>query len=274
MKKWTLDAMSDVARLSSNEDWPEFHARYPDISYDSWETKRRRVLRAEQADESLADDELALSRDRLKHEQPHSRDGGHDLDIDAHLGARVHTPDNVNFRIGFFDYETTGLKANFGRTLVFSVCGADGKMTTLRADDPALQGRTRRDDAKLAAASRDILESYNILVSWNGKRFDIRYLNGRLLLGGERPLRSDIMHADLLPISRHYFAWHSHRLDAVAKTLRLTNQKTELDFDAIEAARDGEAWALDNIVEHCEADVRVLRDVFFRYQDIISIVHR
>jgi uncharacterized protein YprB with RNaseH-like and TPR domain len=271
-KRWTPEALEMIQRLSRHDDWPAFHDAFPDISYDSWETKRRRVVAADRAEETIADDEAALAA--TLRTPGHTPDGGGKLPLIPHLGPTVQSPDVVNFRIGFFDYETTGLKANFGRTLVFSVVDAFGNVTTLRGDDPALRGRTRRDDSKLVAASRDLLETFNILCSWNGKRFDLRYLNGRLMLGGERPIRGDLMHIDLLPISRHYLAWHSHRLDAVAKTLRLKNQKTELDFDMIEAARDGESEAIDNIVEHCEADVLVLRDVFHRYQDLLKVIHR
>ena len=269
---WTPAALAAVELHTRIEDWPDFHQDFPEISFDSWETKRRRVMKARSADETLADDETLLAR--TLDAPGHTPNGNAKLAMLPHLGPKVDTPGIVNFRIGFFDYETTGLKANFGRTLVFSVADMYGNVVTLRSDDPALRGVSRRDDSRLVAASRDLLETFNILVSWNGKRFDLRYLNGRLMLGHERPLRGDIMHVDLLPISRHYLAWHSHRLDAVAKTLRLSNQKTELDFDAIEAARDGEEWAIDNIVEHCEADVLVLRDVFARYQDLLKVIHR
>lgn len=268
-KRWTEDELIAVRSLNKDEDWPEFHSRYSDVSYDAWETKRRRVQKELAAEAEQEDREAA---EALLRSRPPEAPAG--LDSMPNLGVKIPVPDVVNFRIAFFDYETTGLKANFGRTLVFSVADADGTVTTLRADDPALRGRSRRDDSKLAAASRDLLEKYNVLCSWNGKRFDIRYLNGRLMLGGERPLRGDLMHVDLLPISRHYLAWHSHRLDAVAKTLQLETQKTELNFDSIEAARDGEGWALDEIVEHCEHDVLVLRQVFARYQDLLKVVHR
>lgn len=262
---WSEAELADVVRL----DWPEFRQKYPSRTFDSFEVKRRRLFKAIEADESTPAEAAALERDRLSPERLHL-----DPSTTAHLGPMVATPDVVNFNIGFFDFETTDLKANFGRILAFSVADQFGKVTSLRADDPALVGRSRRDDSRIAAAARDLLESFDLLVSWNGKRFDIRFLNGRLLLGNERPLRGDIMHVDGLPISRHYFAWHSHRLDAVQKTLRLENSKTGLDPDIWEAARDLEKWALDYVVEHCEADVLVLRDVFWRYRRVIKVVHR
>lgn len=263
---WTEQEISDVFVLP----WTAFREKYPERSYDSYETKRRRLMKEVVADESVPAEADALSRDRAGLAER----VGLDPSMTAHLGPEVASPDVVNFNIGFFDFETTDLKANFGRILAFSVADQFGKITTLRADDPRMMGRNRRDDSLIAAAARDILEQFDLIVSWNGKRFDVRFLNGRLLLGDERPLRGDIMHVDGLPISRHYFAWHSHRLEAVQKTLRLKNSKTGLDPDIWEAAKDFEKWALDYVVEHCEADVLVLRDVFWRYRRVIKVVHR
>lgn len=285
-QRWSADALEAAGRLNLPDDWTEFHAAFPEYSFDAWEVKRRRIHKAAQAEETSADQvlgepdaaqidaeqELLRAGEAYERMAMAARTAG--LDSMPNLGPKVGIPDVVNFRIGFFDYETTGLKANFGRTLCMSVTDMFGTVTTLRGDDPRYAGRNRRDDSRLIAACRDQLEQYNILCSWNGKRFDLRYMNGRLMLGGERPMRGDLMHIDLLPISRHYLAWHSHRLDAVAKTLRLSIQKTELDFDEIEAARDGEREAMDSIVEHCEHDVLVLRQVFARYQDLLKVVHR
>jgi len=60
----------------------------------------------------------------------------------------------------------------------------------------------------------------------------------------------------------------------VAKTLRTPHQKTDILPDVWQAAIEGEVWAMDYIVEHCEYDVLVLRDVFERYRRHIRIVHR
>lgn len=263
---WTETEIGDVLVLP----WTSFREKYPSRSYDSYETKRRRLMKEVVADETLPAEAAELAKDRAGIVDRVMLDPS----LQAHLGPEIAPPDVVNFRIGFYDFETTDLKANFGRILGFVAVDQFGDATILRADEARFAGRNKRDDSKIAAAARDILESFDILVSWNGKRFDNRFLNGRLVLANERPLRGDLMHVDALPISRHYFAWHSHRLDAVAKTLRLGNQKTPLDPDTWEAAKDLESWAMDYVIEHCVADCMVLRETFWRYRRIIKVVHR
>lgn len=263
---WTEAEIGDVLVLP----WTSFREKYPERSYDSYDTKRRRLMKEVVADETPPIQEEQLERDRRGLSPALKMDPS----VTAHLGPDIAIPDVVNFKIGFYDFETTDLKANFGRILGFVVVDQFGDEIKLRADEPRFLGRNKRDDSKIAAAARDVLESFDILVSWNGKRFDNRFLNGRLVLANERPLRGDLMHVDALPISRHYFAWHSHRLDAVAKTLRLGNQKTPLDPDTWEAAKDLEEWAMDYVMEHCVADCLVLRDTFWRYRRVIKVVHR
>lgn len=268
---WTEQEIVDVLILP----WSAFRGKYPHRGFDSFETKRRRLMKGVVVDEAFVSDEsLDADEAALQHDLVAPAVRGLDPSVEPNLGAKVAIPPVVNFNIGFFDYETTDLKANFGRILGFVVADQFGDTISLRADDPSFEGRNRRDDSKIAVASRDILEQFEILVSWNGKRFDQRFLNGRLVLADERPLRGDLMHIDALPISRHYFAWHSHRLAAVQKTLRLGNSKTELDPETWEAAKDFEPWAMDYVMEHCVADTLVLRDTFWRYRRVIKIVHR
>lgn len=182
------------------------------------------------------------------------------------LGPEVPLPGTVNFRIGFFDFETGGLLANYGRVLVMAVADAKGDVELLRADD---EGRDPLDDADLVTAARDVLESYQVLVSWYGRHFDIRYLNGRLMIAGARPMRPPMLHFDLKDVSRRELAWQSHSLDAVARTLRVPFQKTPLSPDAMAAAMDGQTWGLDNLAEHCVRDALVTRAVFARYMDLL-----
>lgn len=47
---WSPEALEAVSRLSRHDNFPEFHQEFPDISYDAWETKRRRVTMADKAE--------------------------------------------------------------------------------------------------------------------------------------------------------------------------------------------------------------------------------
>ena len=153
-----------------------------------------------------------------------------------------------------------------------------GEVYTLRGDkrphDLAASGHAKHipgdeivDDSKLVVAIRDELESADIIVSWNGILYDVPMLNARLQVAGER-----IYHNKTWPKGAHldlmYYATGSairigsKKLDNVAKFFKLSNQKTPLDGKTWQRAAVGDRGAMNEVVEHCEADVMVLRDTF------------
>lgn len=234
-------------------------------SYDAFEVKSRRI---NFVDTSLEADEARLEATPI--ELP-----ARAASTKAHLGAKSVTPDVVNFNIAFFDIEATDLKANFGRMLCMSVADQFGNVTTVRADDPELRGDKIRDDRLLAIAARDLLESYDIIVGWNSKSYDVPFIDSRLLIHDERPIRKDLMHVDpMYKAGRFSMALQSRRLDSVAKTFRLDEQKTDIDWEYWMDAAMGDSAALDYVVEHCEADVLTLRAAFNRLKPLIRTIHR
>jgi uncharacterized protein YprB with RNaseH-like and TPR domain len=167
----------------------------------------------------------------------------------------------------FFDLESTALNGNWGRILCGSFAGLEGDVTTLRKDVAPLRGRTKIDDAKLAVALRKKVEEADIVVGWNSILFDIPLLNARLRVAGERPVnigeKYGRLHLDLM----YYAGGQSMRiggrsLDHVSNFFNVESSKTKLDGEAWQLAAAGDTEAMDAIVEHCEKDVEVLRQVF------------
>jgi len=144
-----------------------------------------------------------------------------------------------------------------------------GDPYTFRTDDKKFRGRNKIDDSKLCVAIRDELESADIIVGWNSILHDIPLLNARLALAGERPCRVSkdhgTMHIDLMFYSGGAtMKVGGRKLDTIAKFFRADNQKTPLDGEAWQLAGVGDKDALNLVVEHCEADVLVLRDIWPR----------
>jgi uncharacterized protein YprB with RNaseH-like and TPR domain len=258
-KKWTsveLDALKLVSEqglkgTDAYHKWGEITGYSK--TYNAWEVKQRRVA----TDNILNDIEPMIDYWTLPEDN-----------------APSFNSQEYNLRIGFFDLETTDLKGNFGRILCGSMANQAGVVTTLRGDDPKYRGSKVRDDSRLVAALRDMVESYDWITTWNGKAFDMKFLDTRLALAGERPVRKDLLHTDLYYTCKQAFRLHSYRLDAAAKTFNLPVQKTVLDFDVLQDAAMGDEAAMNNIVEHCEADVLVLRGIFGVLRPYIKIVHR
>lgn len=270
-KAWTTEELDALRHSTSYFDWVALTGS--DRPYDAWEVKRRRVEQTDLA--ALKDDEDALESSQDETTDAKKRfSKAVKATEKPNLGEKRTFPDVITFEPAFVDLETTNLKANFGRILCGSVADMFGNVQTFRIDEAPFKRARRRDDVALAVALRDYLEQFDFMVTWYGKMFDVKYLNTRLAIGNERPLRSDIIHLDNIFTSRWALALHSSRLDAVAKTFRLPVQKTGLDPEIWNDAADGDKEAMDYVVEHCEKDVLVLRQVFYILKPFVKNLHR
>lgn len=172
-------------------------------------------------------------------------------------------------RVTFFDIEATDLGGNFGRLLCCSFVdlGDDSVVETYRRDRRPHKGSKLTDDAKLAVAIRDRLEAADIIVGWNSILYDVPFINTRLVAAGERPCRIGEKHGSHHLDLMYYAGGQSmrlpgRRLETVAKFFHCDNQKTPLTPEVWAEAATGDAEAMENVVEHCEADILVTRDVF------------
>jgi len=183
--------------------------------------------------------------------------------------------DYVNFRLGFFDIETTNLGAMMGRVLGVSVCDEFGETSLISKTYADFDGKSILDDAPLVEWAMEELTKYDILVSWNGKLFDKPFLNARALKGLVVPVFPLKMHIDLMyQFKGQQARMGSAKMDNVAKALGVRHQKTPLDFAIWERAAVGDKDALANVMEHCEADILAMRDIFARSKKLIGTITR
>lgn len=180
----------------------------------------------------------------------------------------------VGLDIVFFDTESTGLTAIMGRLLCASFCDSWGRIETYRVDET--QRETVIDDRALAVMIRDRLEKADIICGWYSKMHDVPFINARLMRWGERPLRKDLMHIDAFYFSRGSFVRiGSSKLVNVQKFLPdIEHEKTDISWDIWNLAGAGDKESLDYVVEHCEADILVLREVFGKLKPHITNIHR
>src|SRR6266403_1464490 len=110
-------------------------------------------------------------------------------------------------RIGLWDIESSSLDAEYGQLL----CAVIGEYRSEAPLAPQLKVYTladyencRWDDRSLACNMRDDLEQFDLVLTYNGARFDLPFLNTRLIETGERGARLR-RHKDLLYVMRHKF---------------------------------------------------------------------
>ena len=178
-------------------------------------------------------------------------------------------------RIVAFDLETTNLRANFGRILCccFAPFNSD-EVVVMRGDDRRYKKKKLYDDSDLALAIKEYLEESWCWVTWNGKMFDVPFLNTRLVLAGESPVERR-MHCDLMYYGRRpNICLQNSKLDTVAKAFELEEQKTDLTPKEWVEAMLLDSDALDSVVEHCTQDVKVLRELFPTLSPFVVNVHK
>lgn len=174
-----------------------------------------------------------------------------------------------------FDIETTDLKGLMGRILCCSFLdGNTGEVTTFRADEKPWKGRSKIDDSRLAVAIRDHLEKYKLVVGHNSKLFDIPFINARLAKAGERPVNVE-WHLD----TRWYLNSASMRigsakLENAQKFFDLGEAKTPISWEQWQLASTFEKPAMDEVVHHCEQDVKVLFELVPHVLPYVKNLHR
>jgi uncharacterized protein YprB with RNaseH-like and TPR domain len=251
---WAKDEDKAVSVLG----WSDFKVRYPDISYDAYRQRKGKLQRDGNLEAQAV---KALKSQTLKPAKlPKTKKN-------AATGA-----DYLGFTIGFFDIETTF--STQPRVLYAAVTDEWGKVERFSRD--MFPGTNRLlDDKELVEAYIDRLNQFDILVSWNGKLFDIPVLNGRTAFHGSSKRLDPWMHIDLMyQASGSSMRIGRRSLESVSKYFGTAAKKTPLDVVTWDRAVSGDNTAYDLIAEHCDADVEVLRQTFGHLKRSIRSIHR
>lgn len=172
-------------------------------------------------------------------------------------------------RICTWDLETSGLEGDVGRILCGSILDhQSGKMVSYR-NDRILQKKSMADDGEIARRIRDHLEKFHITIGWFSKGFDIAFLNTRLVKAGHKPLRSHL-HLDPIWVCKGWRGLkpRSAKMAVMSEFFNLPERKPGVDVDVwIEAALGGSRKAMDELVERCEADVRITQQLTMKLLD-------
>lgn len=180
-----------------------------------------------------------------------------------------------------FDIETTGLNAAFDHILVCCFARVttpeegSGELITFRLDSEEHRMNNLVSDQRLIRSVVEFIDTTaDHLVSWNGKRFDIRFIKARALKNKVPGFRSRLFHTDCMNHWRAHMGTRGSRLEMVNRFLKNPEQKTPLDEDTWAAAGVLDSKAMDAVVEHCEQDVKSLANVYWRLLPYMNSITR
>ena len=157
-------------------------------------------------------------------------------------------------KIGIFDIETTGLKANWSHMLCW--CIKDHGKNVIHHDLITSREARDKNDKRIVKSAVEKIKEYDRLVGYYSIRFDIPYTRSRALYHRfEFPAYRDLYHTDLYFMARAKFALHSNRLGAICEYFGIEAKNHPMTPSLWQKSGAGDPDALDTILTHCKEDV-------------------
>ncbi len=178
----------------------------------------------------------------------------------------------------FLDTETSGLAGGTG-TYAFLI--GVGKFTDAGFELSQYFMRDPFEEPAQLAALHSALEDCEVLITYNGKSFDVPLLNSRFIANGEPPPLNSYVHIDLLHIARRMWRdrLESRTLGSIEEHI-LELPRTEEDipgwmvptiyFDYI---KSGDARPITNVLYHNAMDIVSLASLLNHVSTILDDPH-
>jgi hypothetical protein len=165
--------------------------------------------------------------------------------------------------IGFFDIETTGLQADFDIMLTYSLKEYKNNkiISNVITKNEIFDGVI---DKRLVSNLLDDLKKFDIIVTYNGTRFDIPFTRARAdYFNLQFPKFGEKYQWDLYFHVKRLYRIRSKSLESISKFLKIPG-KTRLDPEIWRKARYGDKKSIDIILDHNKYDVIVLEKLYER----------
>jgi len=165
-------------------------------------------------------------------------------------------------RVGFFDIESTDLKANVGYILCWGLLHTDGTVMSDVVTRQAIRGSQIEPDRAVVASCLQALKSVDVVVTYNGTRFDLPFLRSRALVHGlSFPAYGQLLHIDLYWYTRQLLKLTNNRMGTASSFLGGTD-KDSYDVRVWNRARRGDPEALEHIYSHNISDLHITQERF------------
>lgn len=168
---------------------------------------------------------------------------------------------DLKIKIGFFDIETSNLKADFGIILCYRILSEDGEM---------LRYTLSPEEIKSGVFDKNLVESFckdarkfDRIVGYYSSKFDAPFIRTRAVhYNIDFPLYGEVKHTDAYLIVKHKLNLHSRRLGVVAPFFNIPAKDHPLNPTVWIKCLGGDKKSLDFVGVHCDEDVESLRQLW------------
>lgn len=179
-------------------------------------------------------------------------------------------------RVAVIDIETSGLNAGFG--VLFCMVGktyAPNERRIFRADEyePWRRGE-RANDRDLLQDILSWMEDIDIIIAHNGLKFDLPFLRTRAVVHGLPAVNFQKI-IDPVQLARQHFRFPSNSLDSISRVIGTQAEKTPLRPETwARVALNGDPTAMQEVVDHCIADVDVLEEICWKLRGYVKQIDK
>jgi DNA polymerase elongation subunit (family B) len=161
-------------------------------------------------------------------------------------------------------YEANALRILRDSIIVcFSVKWLGGKQITKALPDYPGYKTGAEDDRRLVAELRGLLDEADVVVAHNGRKFDFKRINARMVIHGILP-PSPYATVDTLVAARQHFGFSQNKLDALGKTLGVGQKVHTGGYTLWQGCLAGDERAWRRMKRYNAQDVTLLERVYRR----------
>lgn len=194
-----------------------------------------------------------------------------------------------NLKIGYLDIESTGFYADFDNMLTWAIKEKDGTIYTDTVTKEDLFSGVI--DRKIVKSCIDKMREFDVVCTYFGTNFDIKFLRSRALYYGFDfpgfelsssvnkngeikyiPI-SELFHWDLYYLVKSKLKLRRSSLENVCSFLNIDG-KTKLDGDVWRRAKYGDPKALKEVLDHNIYDVIILERLHEKLSDFAKWIKK
>ena len=116
------------------------------------------------------------------------------------------------------------------------------------------------NDYRIVKSLYELINRADIIVAYNGRNFDIPYMNQRFLVWGFEPY-VPVHIVDPYETAKSVFRFSSNKMDHIATELGLQN-KIKTDFNLWKGCMQGNKESLEDMLKYNKQDVVVLEEIY------------
>lgn len=175
-------------------------------------------------------------------------------------------------KIAIFDIEASNLAADLGVCIaaVVKYVGEEPRVWDIhKTPGYGTTPRSLLNDRDLVVSLRDALEEADVVVAHYGKKFDIPFIQTRLLAWGERPMAA-LPLIDTWRVARTHLRLNRNSLALVGTALECENKKPQVAMRTFHLAAIGDKPSQKIVVDRCIGDVLLLEEMYLKLLPVIT----